>query len=125
MPLNVSRAGSKSLSEKGSDPLRRGQKLHENDSPPKGQTPFRIGSKNHQVVSITGWSFCQCFSAGPTWAILIHRCFVFSLHSKVSGVISPCSIRSSRSCSDIGPTFLVRPSHPRFIKNQSALILAS
>src|SRR5690606_19109195 len=32
----------KSLSEKGSDSLRRGQKLHENDSPPKGQPPFRI-----------------------------------------------------------------------------------
>ena len=29
----------------GSDPLRRGQKLNENDSPPKGQTLFRTGSK--------------------------------------------------------------------------------
>ncbi len=37
---------SQSLSEKGSDPLRRGQELNENDSPPKGQTPFRTGSKN-------------------------------------------------------------------------------
>ncbi len=36
---------SKSLSEKGSDPFRRGQKNNEIDSPPKGQTPFRIGSK--------------------------------------------------------------------------------
>ncbi len=35
-----------SLSEKGSDPLRRGQKLNENDSPPKGQTPFRAGSRS-------------------------------------------------------------------------------
>jgi len=31
-----------SLSEKGSDPLRRGQKPNAIDSPPKGQTPFRI-----------------------------------------------------------------------------------
>jgi hypothetical protein len=36
----------KSLSEKGSDPLRRGKKTNEIDSPPKGQTPFRIGSKS-------------------------------------------------------------------------------
>src|SRR6056297_2819800 len=36
----------KSLSEKGSDPLRRGKKAPEIDSPPKGQTPFRIGSLN-------------------------------------------------------------------------------
>ncbi len=36
----------KSLSEKGSDPLRRGQKTNEIDSPPKGQTPFPIGSKS-------------------------------------------------------------------------------
>jgi hypothetical protein len=35
----------KSLSEKGSDPLRRGKKPNEIDSPLKGQTPFRIGSK--------------------------------------------------------------------------------
>ena len=34
-----------SLSEKGSDPVRRGQKLNENDSPPKGQTPFPAGSR--------------------------------------------------------------------------------
>ncbi len=33
-----------SLSEKGSDPLRRDQKLDANDAPPKGQTPFRTGS---------------------------------------------------------------------------------
>ena len=33
-----------SLSEKGSDPLWRGKKIREIDSPPKGQTPFRIGS---------------------------------------------------------------------------------
>src|SRR5690606_6453018 len=46
-PMNI-----KSLSEKGSDPLRRGQKLHENDSPPKGQTPFRIGSKWAIVVAL-------------------------------------------------------------------------
>ncbi len=31
-------------SEKGSDPLRRGQKCNKIDSPPKGQTPFRIPS---------------------------------------------------------------------------------
>jgi len=37
----------KNLSEKGSDPLRRGQKITKIDSPPKGQTPFRIGSKFH------------------------------------------------------------------------------
>jgi uroporphyrinogen decarboxylase len=35
------------LSEKGSGPLRRGKKTDEIDSPPKGQTPFRIGSQNH------------------------------------------------------------------------------
>jgi hypothetical protein len=35
----------KSLSEKGSDPLRRGWQTDGIDSPPKGQTPFRIGSK--------------------------------------------------------------------------------
>jgi len=38
-------ATSKSLSEKGSDPHRHGQKTSEIDLPPKGQTPFRIGSK--------------------------------------------------------------------------------
>jgi len=37
-----------SLSEKGSDPLRRGQKLYDIDSPPKGQTPFRIGSNGRR-----------------------------------------------------------------------------
>src|SRR6056297_2652167 len=37
--------GTKSLSEKGSDPLRRGKKTPEIGSPPKGQTPFRIGSE--------------------------------------------------------------------------------
>ncbi len=37
---------SESLSEKGSDPLRRGQETNEIDSPPKGQTPFRIGSES-------------------------------------------------------------------------------
>ena len=42
----ISRCDSKSLSEKGSDPLRRGQKTIEIDSLPKGQTPFRIGSKS-------------------------------------------------------------------------------
>jgi len=36
------------LSEKGSDPLRRGQTLHEIDSPPKGQTPFPIGTRWRQ-----------------------------------------------------------------------------
>jgi len=36
---------SKNLSETGSDPLRRGQKISKVDSPPKGQTPYRIGSK--------------------------------------------------------------------------------
>jgi putative transcription antitermination factor YqgF len=41
----------KSLSEKGSDPLRRGQKPNEIDSPPKGQTPFRIGASPEN-----GWS---------------------------------------------------------------------
>ncbi len=35
----------KNLSEKGSDPLRRDQEAKSIDSPPKGQTPFRIGSK--------------------------------------------------------------------------------
>src|SRR6056297_3537619 len=35
----------KNLSEKGSDPLRRGKKTPEIDSPRKGQTPFPIGSK--------------------------------------------------------------------------------
>ncbi len=34
---------SESLSEKGSDPLRRGKNPREVDSPPKGQTPFRTG----------------------------------------------------------------------------------
>jgi len=34
-----------SLAEKGSDPLRRGQNTNEINSPPKGQTPFRIGSQ--------------------------------------------------------------------------------
>jgi len=36
----------KRRSEKGSEPLRREQKLQEIDSPPKGQTPFRIGTKS-------------------------------------------------------------------------------
>jgi hypothetical protein len=40
-----------SLSEKGSDPLRRGQSPHEIDSPPKGQTPFRIGSESEPDLS--------------------------------------------------------------------------
>jgi len=35
-----------SLSEKGSDPLRHGPKTNEIDLPPKGQTPFRIGSQS-------------------------------------------------------------------------------
>jgi len=39
-----------SLSEKGSDPLRRGQKTNEIDSPPKGQTPFRIDSKSYNKI---------------------------------------------------------------------------
>jgi hypothetical protein len=37
---------SEGLSEKGSDPFRRGQETNEIDSPPKGQTPFRIGSES-------------------------------------------------------------------------------
>jgi mono/diheme cytochrome c family protein len=36
----------KSLSEKGADPLRRGQTTNEIDSPAKGQPPFRTGSKS-------------------------------------------------------------------------------
>jgi hypothetical protein len=39
-------SSAKSLSEKGSDPLRRGRKHDEINSPPKGQTPFRMGSKS-------------------------------------------------------------------------------
>jgi len=35
---------SESQLEMGADPLRRGQETNENDSPPKGQTPFRRGS---------------------------------------------------------------------------------
>ncbi len=42
----------KSLSEKGSDPLRRGQELNENASPPKGQTPFRTGSPLEDAIAL-------------------------------------------------------------------------
>ena len=44
-----------SLPEKGSDSLRRGQKLHEIDSPSKGQTgqtPFRTGSESEVAQSL-------------------------------------------------------------------------
>src|SRR5690606_7990633 len=41
---NAADDGPKSVSEKGPDPLRRGQKSSEIDSPSMGQTPFRIGS---------------------------------------------------------------------------------
>src|SRR6056297_2070398 len=40
----------KSLSEKGADPLRRGKKTPESDSPPKGQTPFRIEPSAWRLV---------------------------------------------------------------------------
>jgi potassium-transporting ATPase KdpC subunit len=43
--LSLDRLKSKSLSEKGSDPLRRDKLTSEIDSPPKGQTPFPIGFK--------------------------------------------------------------------------------
>ncbi len=49
---------SKNLSEMGSDPLRRGQKDSELDSPAKGQTPFRIGSKSDSELA--AWtSYCR------------------------------------------------------------------
>jgi acyl-coenzyme A synthetase/AMP-(fatty) acid ligase len=48
----VTHAVDKSLSEKGSDPLRRGRKTNEIDSPPKGQTPFRIGTKERNVAEV-------------------------------------------------------------------------
>jgi hypothetical protein len=38
-----------SLSEQGSDPLRRGKSTNEIDSTPKGQTPVRRGSDNKAV----------------------------------------------------------------------------
>jgi len=47
-----------SLSEKGSDPLRRGQKPNQIDSPPKGQTPFRIGSQPTQSPQPSSDSSC-------------------------------------------------------------------
>lgn len=62
-----------SQSEKGSDPLRRGQKLNEIDSPPKGQTPFRIGSEYserelREQISLQGRSLFErgytCGSSG-------------------------------------------------------------
>ncbi len=48
LPVAVARvesATNQSLSEKGSDPLRRGQKPSEIDSPPKGLPPFQTGSQ--------------------------------------------------------------------------------
>ncbi len=50
-----------SLSEKGSDPLRRGQKLNENDPPPKGQTPFRTGSQPDSNETV---DYCQHVGMG-------------------------------------------------------------
>jgi len=40
-----------SLSEKGSDPLRHSPKTNEIDLPPKGQTPFRRGSEDMELVT--------------------------------------------------------------------------
>jgi hypothetical protein len=66
---------SKSLSEKESDPLRRGQIRDENDSPPTGQTPFRIGSK---TAKIAAWEQGYCppahdFDAvyGARWSFVL------------------------------------------------------
>ena len=42
------------LSETGFDPLRRGQKLNQNDSPPKGQTPFRTGPQSRICLTASG-----------------------------------------------------------------------
>ena len=44
-------AETKSLSEKGSDPLQRRRKPNDTDSPSKGLTPFRIGSKASAFTS--------------------------------------------------------------------------
>ncbi len=57
---------SQSLSEKGADPLPRGQKLDENDSPPKGQTPFRIGSKIQEYVNPSLWPGMLILQSGSS-----------------------------------------------------------
>ncbi len=51
---NFQRPAPESLSEMGSDPLRRGQIFNENDSPPKGQTPFRAGSQSVTPIAKPG-----------------------------------------------------------------------
>jgi len=50
----------RSLSEKGADPLRRGRELHDIDSPPKGQPPFRTGSRLAAILILLFW--CQQWS---------------------------------------------------------------
>jgi hypothetical protein len=39
-------------SEKGPDPLRRGQETNKKDSPPKGQTPFRIATNQQPAPDV-------------------------------------------------------------------------
>jgi len=64
--MSATIASSESLSEKGSDPLRRGQKTNEIDSPPKGQTPFRIGSFVITAFTLTVFVVADTASAqGP------------------------------------------------------------
>jgi len=63
-----------SLSEKGADPLRRGQKTNEIDSPPKGQTPFRIGSKRAEKISelINSREFAEYWALKWANILMIH-----------------------------------------------------
>jgi hypothetical protein len=58
----------KSLSGKGADPLRRGQETNEIDSPPKGQTPFRIGLKRIDLMNRR--EVLQAASCGFGWLAL-------------------------------------------------------
>ncbi len=55
-----------SLSEKGSDPLRRDKKINEIDSPPKGPTPFRIGSLRACVALALGLVASMLAAAEPS-----------------------------------------------------------
>jgi len=51
----------KRLSEKGSDPFRRGQLTNEIDSPPKDQTPFRLGAHCRVIrLGLLAWLCLGC-----------------------------------------------------------------
>jgi len=87
----------KSLSEKGSDPLRHGPKTNKIDLPPKGQTPFRIGSKSKSliivlaalVVTIVGWMTAGLHGYSTGTVALLPILILFG-----SGVLTTKELRS-------------------------------